>query len=114
MYINKVMKKVVLVLALLTCLIGANKVQAATQRPGAKMVIVLAVDKELFYFELEREYFEGAVVEIADVDGEVVHSDVLKSKKMVIDFFDVPAGKYVIKVKKGVVTEEFNFEKKEL
>jgi hypothetical protein len=113
MNINKVMKKVVLVLALLTCLIGANKAQAA-KNPGAKMVIVLAVDKELFYFELEREYFEGAVVEIADVDGEVVHSDVLKSKKMVIDFFDVPAGKYVIKVKKGVVTEEFNFEKKEL
>lgn len=105
------MKKILMILALICCL-TAVKANAATTKANAKLVLVLSVNRDLFYFSLEKEYFQDAKVEIYDAQGVLQCVEILNNRKTIIDFFDMPSGKYTIKVKKGVLVEDFDFEKK--
>jgi hypothetical protein len=67
--------------------------------------------KNLFVFKTER-HLVGAQVEVLSERGEVVTSQVLHKRKMIIDFCDVRYGTYTIRVTKGDKVKEFFYVKK--
>jgi hypothetical protein len=67
--------------------------------------------KNLFVFKTERKLV-GAKVEVLSENGEVVTSQVLQKRKMIIDFCDVRYGTYTIRVTKGESVKEYQYVKK--
>jgi hypothetical protein len=67
--------------------------------------------KNLFVFKTEKKFL-GAKVEILSADGDVITSQSLERRKVVIDFGDVGHGTYTIRVSKGRERKEFQFVKK--
>jgi hypothetical protein len=72
--------------------------------PGSKY-------KSLFVFRAEKKLV-GARVEVLSENGEVVTSQVLQKRKMIIDFCDARYGTYTIRVTKGENVKEYQYEKK--
>lgn len=67
--------------------------------------------KNLFVFKTDRKLV-GAQVEILSASGEVVTSQVLQKRKVIIDFCDVGHGTYTIRVSKDGRVKEFYYTKK--
>jgi hypothetical protein len=67
--------------------------------------------KNLFVFKADKKFI-GAQVEVLYGNGEVVTSQTLSKRKMLIDFSDMKSGSYMIRVKKGSDVQQFTFEKK--
>jgi hypothetical protein len=67
--------------------------------------------KNLFTLKAEKQ-FVGAQVEIYNASGELITSQSLQKRKMVIDFGDAMLGMYTIKVVKGESQQEFKYFKK--
>ena len=101
----KHVKKVVLIG--LVILIMAQPILARSKDPKTEP----SRNKNLFVFRAEKK-FVGAQVEVLYSNGEVLTSQTLKKRKMLIDFSDVKYGSYTIRVKKGNDIQEFTFEKK--
>ena len=55
---------------------------------------------------------KDATVEVHSAAGDLVTSQKLTSKKMIIDFKNVKFGTYTIQVKKNGAVQEFNYDKK--
>lgn len=91
----------------LVILIVAQPILARSKDPKAEP----SRHKNLFAFKADRK-FVGAQVEVLYADGEVLTSQTLKKRKMLIDFSDVKLGSYTIRVKKGDEVQEFTFERK--
>jgi hypothetical protein len=70
--------------------------------PKAKNLFVLKTQKDLV----------GAQVEIYNSKGELITSQSLQKRKMVIDFGDALFGMYTIKIVKGSSKKEFKYMKK--
>lgn len=68
-------------------------------------------EKDLFVFKTDKKLV-GATVEIYTSEGELVTSQQLNKRKMVIDFGPVSKDTYTIRVVKGDETKEFHYEKK--
>ena len=71
-------------------------------------VSVVSMSRELFHFKVDKA-FMGATVEVYDEAGELVGTDLVLKKHMIVDFFNRKAGLYTIKVIKSGVTEEFQY-----
>ena len=67
--------------------------------------------KDLFVFKTGKKLI-GATVEIRSADGDLLTTQNLGNKKMIIDFSSVSLGTYIIRVSKGKHTEEFIYRKK--
>jgi hypothetical protein len=67
--------------------------------------------KNLFVFKTEKKLV-GAKVEVLSENGQVVTSQVLQKRKMIIDFCDVRYGTYTIRVTKGEDVKEYQYTKK--
>ncbi len=67
--------------------------------------------KNLFTLKAEKQ-FVGAQVEIYNASGELITTQNLQKRKMVIDFGDASLGLYTIKVVKGDSKQEFKYLKK--
>jgi hypothetical protein len=67
--------------------------------------------KNLFVYRAERKFL-GAKVEILSVNGDVLAQQHMRNRKVIIDFRDVRFGTYIIRVSKGVYTQEFTYTKK--
>ena len=67
--------------------------------------------KNLFTLKTEKE-FVGAQVEVYNSRGELITSQSLQKRKMIIDFGDALFGHYTIRIKKGDATQEFKYIKK--
>ncbi len=67
--------------------------------------------KNLFVFKTEKQ-FVGARVEVYNSKGELVTSQSLQKRKMVIDFGDVKFDTYTIRIVKGQAQQEFKYIKK--
>jgi hypothetical protein len=67
--------------------------------------------KNLFVFKTDKKFL-GAKVEILSAEGNVITSQNLERRKVVIDFGDVRYGTYTIRVSKGNDRQEFLFVKK--
>ncbi len=72
--------------------------------------IVPSKHKGLFVIKVDREFI-GASVEIFYSNGDVVTRQVLHKRKMIVDFANVKAGEYTIRVSKDGRVEEFEYRK---
>lgn len=54
----------------------------------------------------------GATVEVFYADGTLVTKQVLKKKRMIIDFCEVRSGEYTIRISKDSKKKEYRFTKK--
>ena len=69
-----------------------------------------APQSSLFVYKANSA-FRGAVVEVFFANGDLVTSQRLVRKRLVIDFSHVKAGAYVIRVTKGDKIQDFQFVK---
>jgi hypothetical protein len=67
--------------------------------------------KNLFVVRTDKKFL-GARVEVLYSNGELVTSQTLQKRKMIIDFCDVKHGSYTIRLLKGQEVREFSYEKK--
>jgi hypothetical protein len=86
--------------AMLICLLSAN-VLASSDPTKEKDLYVLKTDRS----------FVGAKVDIYSSKGHVLTTQLLRKKKVIIDFTDVKDGYYIIRVSKGSKVKEFQFVK---
>lgn len=73
-------------------------------------VTVLNTSLDVFYFKIDKMMI-GGTVEVYNQAGEVVATQNLESKKLIIDFFEILPGDYKIVVKKDQIEETFNYTK---
>jgi hypothetical protein len=80
---------------------------------GAEAIETLEPPKQknLFTFKTEKQFL-GAQVEVYNSRGELITSQSLQKRKMVIDFGDALFGAYTIRVVKGEAKQEFKYIKK--
>lgn len=78
---------------------------------GKEVTSVASKHKNLFVLKADKE-FMGATVEVFYSNGDLVSSQKLENRKMIIDFCDTKSGAYTICVVKGDKKQEFNYEKK--
>jgi len=81
---------------------------AATANP---VEVVPTRHQNLFVFTTKKA-MRGAEVRVFHAGGDLVTSQRLHKRKMIIDFCDVKAGTYTIVVQKGKAKEEFQYVKK--
>ena len=89
-------------------------ISAAFAAPTPKEVTIDVVPsryQNLFIFKVDRK-FKGAHVEVSYANGDVIANLKMEKRKLIINFCDVKYGAYVIKVKKGNNTQEFQYVKK--
>src|SRR5688572_8788872 len=67
-------------------------------------------DKNLFVFKADKA-FVGAKVEIVQANGSVIAEQILKKRKLVIDFNDTKSGSYTIRLVKGKKIKELSYYK---
>ena len=67
--------------------------------------------KNLFVVKTDKK-FTGAKVEVISAHGDVLTSQNLQKRKMIIDFGSVQIGTYTIRVSKGDRIQEFQYVKK--
>jgi hypothetical protein len=103
------MNKLKIILIVAAFFLIAQSVSAAPTLAGSGIVRIKG--KTLFVFKTDRKFI-GATVEVIFANGEVITSQKLEKRKMMIDFADVKAGDYTIRVTKGKRVEEFYYEKK--
>ena len=101
------MKTLSLILSVVIVLSSASAQAGGNDRHDRNNVRL----KNLFVFKTEKKFL-GAKVEILSASGEVITSQSLERRKVVIDFADVGLGTYTIRVSKGQETKEFLFVKK--
>ena len=88
--------------------IGILSITTAGQ---AQVDVITQSHENLFVLKASRK-FKGTEVEVLSSSGYLVSSQKLTRRKLIIDFKNVRAGSYLIKVKKGNDQEEFQFVKK--
>ena len=96
----------ILFLGVLTALlaIAATAETPRESKPGTekeKNVFVVKADKDLL----------GAKVEIIQRNGKVIAEQVLKKRKLVIDFNESMSGYYMIRIMKGSNVKEYYYRK---
>lgn len=67
--------------------------------------------KNLFVVKTQKR-FTGATVEILSAQGEVIASQRLQKRKVIIDFGAVKHGTYIIRVSKDNAVQEFQYTRK--
>jgi|DewCreStandDraft_4_1066084.scaffolds.fasta_scaffold45977_1 hypothetical protein len=109
------MKKLVILIAL-SLLLGAiltlSAAPAVQAGQSEEVVDILQTrHPNLFVFRAERKYL-GAVVQVIAMNGDVVTSQRLHRRKMIIDFCDVKFGEYTIRLVKDNDIIEYKYVKK--
>ncbi len=84
---------------------------AATVAVANPIDVVPSRHQNLFVFTTKKA-MRGAEVKVLHTSGDVVTSQRLYKRKMIIDFCDVKPGTYTIVVQKGKAKEEFQYVKK--
>ena len=95
--------------SLVALLISAAITAQAT--PVEDVSVVPTKHKNLFVFKADRDYV-GATVEVYYSNGDLVTSEKLGKRKMIINFCDTRHGEYTIRVVKGDKKQEFHYVKK--
>jgi hypothetical protein len=79
--------------------------------PKEEVEVINTKSENLFVFKVKSS-LKGAEVQIYYSNGDLVSSQLLEKKKMIINFRDVKYGTYIIKVRKGKTMEVFNYIKR--
>jgi len=82
----------------------------ANEKP--KAAVKVQTDKYAFVFKADKELL-GATIEVFDSNNKLTGKEILFDRKMVIDFFYMPADTYHIKITKDNETLEFEYVKTE-
>ena len=96
------MKKSILII-LLACL-GVGSAEARDHNP-----ISILSTNGIVYLKFQK-FMMGATLEIRDESGELIASEKIASKKIIIDFFYQKTGRYQIKIKKNDIEQLFSYE----
>lgn len=86
----------------LPLVVAARKSDARDDGKKGEHVFVLKADKK----------FLGAKVEIFSASGNLITAQTLDKRKIMVDFADVKAGLYTIKLTSGENSQEFKFKNK--
>jgi len=73
-------------------------------------VRILATKMDIFYFKVDHEFL-GAELEVYSATGELMLSQKITQRKVLIDFYNGEKGNYTIKIKKGDREETFQYVK---
>lgn len=103
------MKKRITLLSIFFLIMSSGFVVTASD--AIDTVIEPPKNKNLFTFKTGKELV-GGQVEIYNSKGELITSQSLQKRKMVIDFDDAHFGAYTIKIVKGKAEREFRYIKK--
>ena len=106
------MKKIITILAFAITLTTTN-VMAKGKPTADKSVVVLLANENVFQFKVKSEII-GGVVEVYDATEKLLAMEELTEREMRIDFIDLPAGKYTIKVKKLNQVTSFSYNKSDV
>lgn len=102
----KTTSKIFLICVVVTMLI---QLLASTAK-GDSLFRTPAKYKNLFVFRADRK-LQGAKVEVYS-NGDMVTTQTMQKRKLIIDFCDVKEGVYTIRVSKGDRIQEFYYNKK--
>jgi hypothetical protein len=103
------MNKLKIILLVVAFFVIAQTVSATPTLAGSGTVRIK--DKTLFVYKTDKKFI-GATVEVVYANGDIIATQKLEKRKIVIDFADVKAGDYTVRVTKGKRVEEFYYEKK--
>lgn len=73
--------------------------------------IIPSRHKNLFVFRAEKSLV-GGTVEVFYSNGDLVTSQKLEKRKLIIDFCDTKQGEYIIRITKGNKKQEYTYSKK--
>jgi len=104
----KEIKILVIGVAVLVIILTHSISSSAATREG--QLPVTGKYKNLFVFKADRNLV-GAKVEVLYSNGDVVTTQTLQKRKMIIDFCDVRHGSYTIRISKGDRIKEFQYNK---
>jgi hypothetical protein len=92
--------------------ISALACQVPPQTPPQKdkSVVVITTRMDIFYFKVNKEMM-GGLIEIFDDKDEIMASQSITQKKMLLDFIDAKPGTYNIRISNGHTVREFEFKK---
>lgn len=102
------MKKIFLLIALVLLAIAVFAQSSKVSYPEVK---VLSQKRDAFYFKVSRNLL-GSEVEVIHDNGKVVAKEELKGRRMLIDFIDMEAGTYMIRITQGRYVKTFTHEKR--
>jgi len=101
------MKTLITLVVALVLLTG----NAYSADPGKSTIISTAKNTSVFVLKTEKKYV-GATVEIYSSNGDLVTSQNIQKRKMIIDFGSVLQDTYTIRVVKGSDQREYSYIKK--
>lgn len=94
-----------------TAILFGSVAKAQASSPDEAIDVLDSRHRNLFMFKADRKFL-GASVEVYYTNGDLVTSQKLEKRKMVIDFCDVKFGEYTIRLKKGNEIQEYYYVKK--
>lgn len=95
---------------LILVLVLATSVSYAGSKPKKESITVLSTKHEVFCFKANKEFL-GATIEVYDSNNNLTGKEIVFDRKMVIDFYYLPADTYTIKIKRGNELLEYKFVK---
>jgi hypothetical protein len=101
--------KVIAISLFLLSMSFASVGEAIIPKTGIKRVS--SNKKDRLVFRVEKK-FKGAEVEVLSITGQSILRQTLLKRKAIIDFGNVKSGTYIIKVKKGMLVKQFEFQRK--
>jgi hypothetical protein len=78
---------------------------------GGGEPVSVSTKNNFFVVKADRK-FKGANIEILSSKGDLVTTQVMEGRKMIIDFGDMQEGSYTIRISKGDKVREFQYEKR--
>jgi hypothetical protein len=99
------MKTITKSLIIAIVLLAAPSFAAISSRVDS--VHVLSVKRYIFHFKVDKSLI-GAKVEVFNHKNDMVLTETVAHAKTIVDFFELPAGNYTIKITKG--TTEYTYE----
>ncbi len=103
--------KTIMKVLLVTMLMTGAAAFAQASPSDATLNVISTKYKNLFVFKIDKKYV-GATVEVYYSNGDLVATQKLEKRKMIIDFCDTKFGEYTIRVVKGDKKQEFYYVKK--
>src|SRR5687768_1709473 len=86
-------------------------IAATAGEPTGKWEPAGSKNKNLMVFKADKKMI-GAKVEIFQQDGAIIAEQILRKKKLLIDFATLKEGSYTVRITKGEMHQEFKFDKK--
>lgn len=80
-------------------------------KPKKEDIIVRSSNGEVFRFKADKKFL-GAKIEVYDSSNTLTGKEIVYDRKMIIDFYYMPADTYRIKIMKENELIEFEFVKK--